>query len=45
VFWSNENKFLVVHGRRWKQGQPAANLGDQARAIFARRELKRLKLS
>jgi len=35
-FWTigaeGDNKFLVVDGRRWKQGQPAANLADKARA-------------
>jgi len=37
-FWTigaeGDNKFLVVDGRRWKQGQPAANLADKARAIY-----------
>ena len=40
-FWSigaeGDNKFLVVDGRRWKQGQPAANLADKARAIYGER--------
>ena len=40
-FWAigaeGDNKFLVVDGRRWKQGQPAANLADKARAIYGER--------
>ena len=40
-FWTigaeGDNKFLVVDGRRWKQGQPAANLADKARAIYGER--------
>ena len=40
-FWSigaeGDNKFLVVDGRRWTQGQPAANLADKARAIYGER--------
>ena len=40
-FWSigaeGDNKFLVVDGRRWKEGQPAANLADKARAIYGER--------
>src|ERR1700730_8455980 len=40
-YWSigteGGNKFLVVDGRRWKQGQPAANLADKARAIYGER--------
>jgi hypothetical protein len=40
-FWSigaeGGNKFLVVDGRRWKEGQPAANLADKARAIYGER--------
>jgi len=32
-----DNKFLVVDGRRWKQGQPAANVADKARAIYGER--------
>jgi hypothetical protein len=40
-YWSigaeGDNKFLVVDGRRWKQGQPAANLADKARAIYGER--------
>jgi hypothetical protein len=40
-FWSigaeGDNKFLVVDGRRWKEGQPAANVADKARAIYGER--------
>ena len=40
-FWTigaeGDNKFLIVDGRRWKQGQPAANLADKARAIYGER--------
>ena len=40
-FWTigaeGDNKFLVVDGRRWQQGQPAANLADKARAIYGER--------
>src|SRR5438874_3366448 len=40
-FWTigaeGDNKFLAVDGRRWKQGQPAANLADKARAIYGER--------
>ena len=40
-FWTigaeGDNKFLVVDGRRWKEGQPAANLADKARAIYGER--------
>jgi len=40
-FWTigaeGDNKFLVVDGRRWKQGQPAANVADKARAIYGER--------
>ena len=40
-YWSigaeGDNKFLVVDGRRWKEGQPAANLADKARAIYGER--------
>jgi hypothetical protein len=40
-FWTigaeGDNRFLVVDGRRWKQGQPAANLADKARAIYGER--------
>ena len=32
-----DNKLLVVDGRRWKEGQPAANLADKARAIYGER--------
>src|SRR5215831_4989006 len=32
-----DNKLLVVDGRRWKQGQPAANVADKARAIYGER--------
>jgi hypothetical protein len=40
-YWSigaeGDNKFLVVDGRRWKEGQPSANLADKARAIYGER--------
>jgi hypothetical protein len=40
-FWTigaeGDNKFLVVDGRRWKEGQPSANLADKARAIYGER--------
>jgi len=40
-FWTigseGDNKFLVVDGRRWQAGQPAANLADKARAIYGER--------
>src|SRR6267154_5710549 len=40
-FWTigaeGDNKFLVVDGRHWQQGQPAANLADKARAIYGER--------
>jgi hypothetical protein len=40
-YWSigaeGGNKFLVVDGRRWTEGQPAANLADKARAIYGER--------
>jgi hypothetical protein len=40
-FWTigaeGDNKFLIVDGRRWKQGQPAANVADKARAIYGER--------
>jgi hypothetical protein len=40
-FWTigaeGDNKFLTVDGRRWKEGQPAANLADKARAIYGER--------
>ena len=32
-----ENKVLMVDGSRWKQGQPAANLADKARALYGDR--------
>jgi len=31
------NKVLVVDGRQWKQGQPAASLAESARAIYGDR--------
>jgi len=40
-FWTigaeGDNKFLIVDGRRWKQGQTAANVADKARAIYGER--------
>jgi hypothetical protein len=32
-----DNKLLKVDGSRWKQGQPAANLADKARALYGDR--------
>jgi len=32
-----ENKVLMVDGSRWKEGQPAANLADKARALYGER--------
>ena len=32
-----DNKVLVVDGRKWKEGQPAAGLADKARAIYGER--------
>ncbi len=31
------NKVLMVDGSRWKEGQPAANLADKARALYGER--------
>lgn len=31
------NKVLMVDGSRWKQGQPAANIADKARALYGER--------
>src|SRR5882762_11526653 len=31
------NKVLMVDGSRWKQGQPAANIADKARALYGDR--------
>jgi len=37
VAQDGENKVLMVDGSRWKQGQPAANLADKARALYGDR--------
>ncbi len=31
------NKVLMVDGSRWKEGQPAANIADKARALYGER--------
>src|SRR5260370_29599175 len=31
------NKVLMVDGSRWKEGQPAANIADKARALYGDR--------
>src|SRR6266700_4588444 len=31
------NRVLMVDGSRWKQGQPAANIADKARALYGER--------
>jgi len=31
------NKVLLIDGRRWKDGQPAANLADKAKALYGAR--------
>lgn len=31
------NKVLVVDGRRWKDGQPSANLADKAKSLYGER--------
>lgn len=33
VAQDGENKVLMVDGSRWKEGQPAANIADKARAL------------
>lgn len=37
VAQDGENKVLMVDGSRWKQGQPAANIADKARALYSER--------
>jgi hypothetical protein len=37
VAQEGENKVLMVDGSRWKEGQPAANLADKARALYGER--------
>ncbi len=32
-----DNKVLVVDGRQWRRGQPAADLADKARALYGER--------
>src|SRR6266566_9894871 len=32
-----DNRVLMVDGSRWKQGQPAANIADKARALYGDR--------
>ena len=32
-----DNKVLVIDGRAWKQGQPAAGLADRAKALYGER--------
>jgi hypothetical protein len=32
-----DNRVLVVDGRRWQEGQPAAGIADRARAIYGER--------
>src|SRR5215469_10287522 len=32
-----DNRVLMVDGSRWKEGQPAANLADKARALYGDR--------
>src|SRR5216683_3547810 len=32
-----KNKVLMVDGSRWKEGQPAANIADKARALYGER--------
>ena len=31
------NKVLVIDGRRWRQGEPSANLADKARSLYGER--------
>ena len=37
VAQDGNNKVLMVDGSRWKQGQPAANIADKARALYGER--------
>jgi laminin G domain protein len=37
VAQDGQSKVLMVDGSRWKQGQPAANLADKARALYGDR--------
>lgn len=37
VTQDGDNKVLMVDGSRWKQGQPAANIADKARALYGDR--------
>ena len=37
VAQDGNNKVLMVDGSRWKQGQPAANIADKARALYGDR--------
>ena len=37
VAQDGDNKVLMVDGSRWKQGQPAANIADKARALYGER--------
>ncbi len=37
VAQDGDNKVLMVDGSRWKQGQPAANIADKARALYGDR--------
>jgi len=37
VVQDGDNKVLMVDGSRWKQGQPAANIADKARALYGDR--------
>ncbi len=37
VAQDGDNKVLMVDGSRWKQGQPAANIADKARALYSER--------
>jgi hypothetical protein len=37
VAQDGDNRVLMVDGSRWKQGQPAANIADKARALYSDR--------
>src|SRR5512137_1351595 len=37
VAQDGDNKVLMVDGSRWKQGQPATNIADKARALYGER--------
>ncbi|HVS87564.1 MAG TPA: LamG domain-containing protein [Candidatus Acidoferrum sp.] len=37
VAQDGDNRVLMVDGSRWKQGQPAANIADKARALYGDR--------